>query len=132
MTTKPDPMDAECPVCTRPLGVHTMREYDDCVKQIPGVHLPYQEIPGGPMLSPAGDSIMAGEFDCYSAAIESPLGWFPVLRFVFKTPGLEPQAKVPLPPIDLILDGDSMRHAAKVISDCAEKSIDAAAHQGTQ
>lgn len=119
--------ESPCPGCGIPIGDHTIRGYEECLKRSGfNYELPVEEIPGGPVSYPSHEGSMVGEITVMSAVLDTAMGVLPVLRFVFTAPGATPMSRVNLPPIDLVMDAAGLRRVKKLVGDSVELAIKAA------
>lgn len=117
--------DTPCPTCHEPVGGHTIDGYQECAAGL-NYNLPYGDVPGGPLRTPAGDSVMAGEVTVGAGAIDTPLGRIPVLQFrFFSASPTVPMAHIPIRPVILVLDPTGLRNFSAIVARAVSAAIKA-------
>lgn len=119
----PERNDAPCPACTKRMGDHTIDGLDECLQGF-NYHLPYEDIPDGPLQMDMGE--MVSEVTVASAFIDSPVGRFPCLQFRFYGAGSTPMEHRPLPPITLVMDANTLKNVRQLVSTAVDRAILAA------
>lgn len=119
--------DAPCPACKRPIGDHTMRGYAEELREAGfDYKLPHTEIPGGPVHVDGVDGDLAGEVVVAAMVWTTPLGRMPVLRFQFSAPGEQAMSRVPLRPVNLVMDVAGLRNFRELVAGAVDRAVLAA------
>ena len=119
--------DAICPGCKKPIGDHTIRGWEECLKAAGfDYELPFEDMPDGPVHLPGVEGELAGEVTVMAGVVDSALGQVPCLRFVFICPGADPMSRRPLKPINLVMDEKGLDAVARLVRNATKRAIAAA------
>lgn len=113
-----------CPSCKRPVGDHTVREYGDCLKGSDehNWHHPFEDTPRVDVGVTADGGQLVGALHVSAGLIESAIGTFPALRFVFEHPGEDPMEKVRMPAVTLVMDEEGLERVARLVRNAVKKA----------
>lgn len=126
MSAGPD-YDTPCKLCGRLIGDHTLRGY---AEELSATGLDYsfpQTDLSGALTIPGIDGQSAGEVKVYAAVAETAIGKVPLLRFEFFAPGAEQMTRVPLPPINLVMDAQGLQAFGELVVASVNRAITVAA-----
>lgn len=124
MAVKTPGLDLPCPRCRVTVGDHTLRGWGECC-EASGLNysIGFEDVPCGPIMFDGVDGAMSSEVNVLSAFIDSPIGRLPLLRFQFIAPGATPMSKIPLPPINLVMDPPGLKGFAALVATAVDRAL---------
>lgn len=124
----PPGLDEPCPRCGVLVGDHTIRGYGECLDAAGfNYHVPFEEVPGGPVRMTAdADQMVVGAIDVVAACTDTAFGKLPMVGFRFYAAGVTPMSKVPTPLYLLVGDADILQRTKELVIKNVNAAIRAA------